>query len=156
MKRISGFLVSPIGGDETQDTLVSSIGAIDTLSNSNKNVKYKIIKKWVNDEINKLVNYAYDLWWIDFVLTLEAENWLWKWDRRSMIIWANWHWDYGLCQLNYQWHKPFIDSEEFKDPYKQLDYCNWVFQDWIKRWIIRTTFYWYNNRHKVKNNFIIN
>ena len=110
-----------------------------------------------NEEIQNLVNYAYSLWGKDFLLTLEWENGLWKWNRKSTLVWSNGFSDYGLCQLNAKYHGKFIFansvnlhagfSENFKDPYKQIDYCWGVFQDGVKRGIIASTFYAYNTRH---------
>ncbi len=76
-----------------------------------------------------------------------AENWLVTIDRR-WAKGANGHYDHWLCQLNYQWHKKFIDSPEFNDYKEQVKYCWGVYQDGVKRGKIRTTFYWFNVRHK--------
>jgi len=73
-----------------------------------------------------------------------------------MIVGANGYSDFGMCQLNMQWHEPFIRSEEFKDPYKQIDYCYEVYQDGIKRGKIRTTFYGYNHRWKTQHLYVFN
>ena len=67
--------------------------------------------------IQDYVNYAYELWGIDFVKLIECENGRWDPKRVSKTH------DHGLCQLHYGYNKKFIDSPEFKDPYKQLDYC---------------------------------
>ncbi len=109
-----------------------------------------------NDEIQNLVNYAYKKGGKDFLLTLEGENGLWKWDRKSMIVWSNGYSDYGMCQVNAQFHARFIFAngqnlkawfwKDFQDPYKQIDYCYWVFKDAIVKWRIKTTFYAYNVR----------
>lgn len=107
-----------------------------------------------DDPRQELIKFANSLGGKDFVLTLDAENGEWTTDRRSMQIGVNGHWDWGICQLNYQWHAPFIDHEEFNDPYKQIEYCWGVYQDGMKRGIIHRTFYGYNNRHKVENKFI--
>ena len=48
---------------------------------------------------------------------IECENWRWDPNRVSA---TNDHW---LCQLHYSYNKEFINSPDFKDPYKQLDYC---------------------------------
>lgn len=71
--------------------------------------------------------------------------------RKSDIVGANGYSDFGLCQLNRQWHWKFIDSPEFQDPFKQIDYCWGVYQDAINKDRIKTTFYGYNNRHKVEH-----
>lgn len=67
--------------------------------------------------IQDYVNYAYNLWWIEFVKLIECENWRWDPKRVSSTR------DYWLCQLNYRYNKKFINSSDFVDPYKQLDYC---------------------------------
>ena len=67
--------------------------------------------------IQNYVNYAYSLWWIDFVKLIECENGRWDPKRVSKTR------DFWLCQLNYRYNKKFINSPEFADPYKQLDYC---------------------------------
>lgn len=116
----------------------------------------KVLKlEWPEtDPRQDLINYAYNLGWKDFVLTLEGENGLWTVDRRSMMIWKNWHYDYWLCQLNTRWHGEFVSSKEFQDPYKQLDYCFWVWQDAIKKWRLTTTFYAYNVRNRYIKRFV--
>ena len=63
------------------------------------------------------VNYAYEIWGIDFVKMIECENGRWDPKRVSKTH------DHWLCQLHYSYNEKFINSPEFKDPYKQLDYC---------------------------------
>ena len=62
-------------------------------------------------------NYAYEIWGIDFVKLIECENGRWDPKRVSKTH------DHWLCQLHYKYNKKFIDSSDFNDPYKQLDYC---------------------------------
>jgi len=78
-----------------------------------------IVHNWYasSSAIQNYVNYAYNLWWIDFVKLIECENGIWDPNRVSSTH------DYWLCQLNYKYNKNFIDSVDFSDPYKQLDYC---------------------------------
>lgn len=98
------------------------------------------------------MSYAYDLSNDkDFVKTLVAENGTVDPQRKSMIVGSNGYSDFGICQLNRQWHNKFIDSQEFKDPFKQVEYCWGVYQDGVKRGIITTTFYGYNKRHTVEH-----
>ena len=54
---------------------------------------------------------------MDFVKLIECEN-----GRRDPKRVSKTH-DYWLCQLNYRYNKKFINSSDFSDPYKQLDYC---------------------------------
>ena len=67
--------------------------------------------------IQDYVNYAYEIWGIDFVKLIECEN-----GRRDPNRVSSTH-DHWLCQLNYRYNKKFINSSDFSDPYKQLDYC---------------------------------
>ena len=115
-------------------------------------IQYSVTKNGVSDEVNTILSYAYNISGEkDFVKTLVAENGTVDPQPKSDIIGANGFSDYGLCQLNRQWHYKFINSEDFKDPFKQIDYCYGVYQDGMKRGIIRTTFYGYNNIHKVEH-----
>jgi hypothetical protein len=93
---------------------------------------------------------------MDMVLTMIWENWTFKIDRKSNQIWKNGYYDYWLCQLNYQYHKPFIDSEDFKSWEKQTEYCISVWNDAVKKNRLKTTFYAYNVRHKYKDRIIYN
>ncbi len=78
-----------------------------------------IVHNWyASDSVTQdYVNYAYDIWGIDFVKLIECENGTWDPKRISKTN------DHGLCQLHYSYNKEFINSPDFKDPYKQLDYC---------------------------------
>lgn len=79
----------------------------------------KIRHKWYAEDsiVQDYVNYAYNLWGIDFVKLIECEN-----GRRDPFRESATN-DYWICQLNYTYNKKFINSEEYKDVYKQLDYC---------------------------------
>lgn len=142
--------------EEKTDPIVSNMEIVEKKKINNfipevkANENPKVIKKeWqIDDPRQDLINYAYNKGWKDFVLTLEGENGLWTPDRRSMILWKNGHYDYWLCQLNTQWHAPFVNSPEFKDAYKQIDYCFGVWQDAFKKGRIKTTFYAYNVRNR--------
>ena len=67
--------------------------------------------------VQDYVNYAYEIWGIDFVKLIECENGRWDPKRVSKTH------DHWLCQLNYKYNKKFINSSDFSGPYKQLDYC---------------------------------
>lgn len=81
--------------------------------------------------MNKCREEIWDIKWMyncqNFILTINAEN-----GGRNMNAKPknnNWTTDNWLCQLNSAYHSDFINSEEFKDPYKQMDYCLWVRKD---------------------------
>ena len=100
-----------------------------------------------DNERQEMVQKAYDLGWLDFVLMIECESWF-----NPKAKWDSWK-SVGLCQMNTRWHKlpqEYYDSWEY-----QIDYC---YQKW-KWW---TKFYWPNRkingqrcRDYVKNRFII-
>jgi len=105
-----------------------------------------------DDQIQKYVQYAYKISWndINFVATLEAENWAWNMYRQSDVV-KNWIREdsYWFCQLHRNWHRDVVDTKEFwSDPYRQLDKCFEKYDWWTK-------FYWYYQRNKVKSRFII-
>jgi len=78
-----------------------------------------IIHNWYasSSTIQNYVNYAYNVWGIDFVKLIECENGAWDPKKVSATH------DHWLCQLNYSYNKKFINSTDFSDPYKQIDYC---------------------------------
>lgn len=81
--------------------------------------EHTIIHNWyaTDSVVQDYVQYAYDKWGIDFVKLIECEN-----GRRDpyRISATNDHW---ICQLHYSYNSDFIDSVDFQDVYKQLDYC---------------------------------
>jgi hypothetical protein len=109
--------------------------------------KTTLYKKKVDKSIQDVISYAFDIWWDDFVYTIEAESWFnpYAVGRDD---------DNGLCQLLRKYHKPFIESNRFNDPFEQVNYCYLVWKDAIKKNRLTTTFYGYNVREKVKNRFI--
>lgn len=80
----------------------------------------------------------------NFILTLNSENW--GWNINAINKNKNGTKDSWLCQLNSQYHSKFINSQEFQDPYKQIEYCLWVWEDAKKKG--RMPRYWYAVRHK--------
>lgn len=62
--------------------------------------------------------------------------------------------DYGICQLNNTYHAQFINSSEFQDPYKQLDYCIEVYENAKDRGVpIGKVWYGFASREKHKYKF---
>jgi len=101
---------------------------------------------------HKIASYAYDIseWDLDFLYTIGSENWTFDMYRRSWIIWANWYYDYGICQINNWYHPHIVNTKEFWESREfQVEKC-WELYKW---W---TRFYWYDTRHKVANRFTIN
>lgn len=107
-------------------------------------------KKDVGEDQNQYVRMAAQISDnnLAFLATLNQENGLWKIDRVSPKN-KNGTRDYGFCQLNSTYHWNFINSDGFKDPKTQLEYCWNVYQ---KR---PTAFYGYYKRANSINKFII-
>lgn len=106
------------------------------------------VKKQVGEDQNQWVRIASEISEndIDFLSTVNQENGLWTLDRVSPKN-KNGTRDYGLCQLNSTYHWNFIQSDEFKDGRKQLEYCYEVYK---KR---PTAFYGYYKRKQSYNKF---
>lgn len=102
-----------------------------------------INRLWAGDHKKNWYNYSCE----NLILVWTAENWWWHRDRVSPTS------DYWLCQLHYKRHKNFIDSEEFKDPINQIEYCQEVWEDAYKKW--RMPWMAYGNRNAMKERFII-
>lgn len=85
---------------------------------------------------------------LDFISTLEAENGLWKIDRKSRPN-SDGTRDYGLCQLNSAYHKSFIQSRDFKQTPLQIKYCLAIFKQ------RPTAFYGYYHRNEMKSKFYL-
>jgi hypothetical protein len=102
--------------------------------------------KYITYTANKLIENGFDNW-KDILATFQHES-----DYQVMALNTanrNGTYDKGLCQLNSAYHKPFIESEDFKDPYKQIDYCVSVAVDARnKKRHIGRVWYGYAQRHK--------
>jgi hypothetical protein len=82
-----------------------------------------------NDPRQLMVQRAYEIGGLDFVLMIECESWF-----NPQARWDSWR-AYGLCQLNNRWHKV---SDEYKNSWEiQIDTC-------YQKWISWTKFYWPN------------
>jgi hypothetical protein len=118
-------------------------------------VLYAYRHEW-NDERNDRISYMYEKSWFnkDLVKTFLSENdnmWL---NRPSIDTWYNGERAYWLCQLYYTRHKPFIKSDDFNSPYKQIDYCIWVWKDAEKRNILEHTFQAYPFRENATKKLV--
>jgi len=119
----------------------------------------KTVKRvWFSEEKNKQIQYAYKNSWYnrDMILTFLSENDSWELNRPSDKKWFDWNRAYWICQLYRTYHSDFIDSPEFQDPYKQIDYC---INEWNRAedlWILDTTWYAYVFRFNAEKNLKFN
>lgn len=112
---------------------------------STQQIEHSGYSSW--DRRQALIQKAYDLGWIDFVLMVECES---GWNPRAK--WDSWR-SYGLCQMNSRWHN--IPNEYYESAEYQVDYCYNKRKGWTK-------FYWPQRKIKgqtcsdyVKSRFII-
>lgn len=107
---------------------------------------YTVLKSWetitLEDELSiwhagfstgdsrqEIVQEAYDLWGIDFVVLIECENG--NRDPKATWDYGKSHW---LCMLNTRWHKEPL-SPSWNDWHNQLSIC-------YTKWKRGTKFYW--------------
>jgi hypothetical protein len=122
----------------------------EAMEEAEEKSKQIITHKWFaeDDEKQKYVQYAYDLWWIDLVKLIECENWNWS----LWAVWDGWK-AFGLCQINVNYHKL---PQDYKTNWKvQVETC-------YEKWKWWTKFYWPSRIIKgqkcsnyVSNRFII-
>ena len=99
----------------------------------------------------EVINKAYDVWWLDFVLLLNAENWEWTTNRVHLKpYYRNWkkYNDHWLCWISDYYYKEIVENPRFTDPDYQIQECYRLYKWWTK-------FYWNNIKHRYKNQFIV-
>ena len=116
---------------------------------STQTIHHSGFSSW--DQRQAIIQYAYDLGGLDFVTMIECEN-----GNRNPEAVSKTH-DYWICQLNYKYNKNFINSDEFKDVYKQLDYCynKYKYNPNLRYWPNRKI-KWMKCKDYVRDRFIIN
>lgn len=111
----------------------------------------KIQHLWYSsdNERQAMVQRAYELWWLDFVLMLECENG--NWNIKAVGDWGH---AFGLCQVNDRFHK--IPAEYYDSWEYQLDYCYYKWSTWTKFYGPQRKIKWMACRDYVRDRFIIN
>jgi len=108
-------------------------------------LKKTILRNGWNDP---RVQFAYDIscWNMDFIKTIEAES---RWDVN-----ASWdsHKAFWLCQIN-KLYNPEMQKQyrNLKSDNEKVSFCYGQYQDWVKRWVIKTRLYGYNKRNLPTN-----
>lgn len=138
----------------------------DKIITTKSDEKSKVLS-WVNSKCyhywftsgamaQKLIQYACEVskWDIDFILTLNAENWSRDHQTQSRVIQKNWVREpsFGMCQVHWWYHKKTIyewlplsrvkESKFLSDWKYQIETCYSLYKKWVPM-------YWYNNRYKV-------
>lgn len=99
------------------------------------------------DDRQSMVQRAYDLWWLDFVLMIECENWGWN----PKAKWDSWR-SYGLCQMNTRWHK--LSQEYYNSWEYQIEYCYQKRKGWTRYYWPDRIIKWMKCKDYVKDRFI--
>ena len=126
--------------------------AINEAENSIIQINYTgtLIHKWFkrDDPKQKMVAYAYKLWWMDFVKLIECENW--NWNIKAV-------WDSGkafwLCQMNTNYHK--LPTEYKTNWVVQVEYCYKKRKSWTKFYWPSRIVKWVKCSTYVKDRFIL-
>lgn len=84
------------------------------------------------DQRQAIIQKAYDLWWLDFVLMIECEN-----GNRDINAVGDSGKAHGLCQMNTRRHK--LPKEYYTSWEYQVEYC-------YDKWKWGTKFYWPNRK----------
>jgi len=130
-----------------------------------KSIPNLVQKKNVWDvRINRRVNYAYHIWWLDFLLLLANEGGTFSAHTKSRSSYmrchgklingtCKWywkkHWDWGACQISDYYYKHITDDPRFWQAYWQLDKCLELYKGGTK-------FYWFKHRKRTRHLFSIN
>ena len=126
--------------------------AMNEAENSIIQINYTgtLIHKWFkrDDPKQKMVAYAYKLWWMDFVKLIECENW--NWNIKAV-------WDSGkafwLCQMNTNYHK--LPTEYKTNWVVQVEYCYKKRKNWTKFYWPSRIVKWVKCSTYVKDRFIL-
>lgn len=103
----------------------------DAMEQAEQTATQNLTHKWFASDsvVQDIVNYAYQLWGMDFVYVLECENGSYR--LNSVGDWGHAH---GLCQMNDRYHKD-IPADYETDWKVAVEYC-------YKKWSSWTVFYW--------------
>ena len=134
-----------------EKTNTTTIKSKEPAKNENKRILKGMRKVGASDLQQELIAYAFARCGLECVLTWEGEGG-WVVDKKGYKANSNGTRDYGLCQMNSQFHSDFIFknkrngefSKEFLNPYIQLDRCIGIWNDAKKHGTLRTKFYAYN------------
>ena len=102
--------------------------------------KEKTIRKKeydINDERNKMIQYAFNLWWWELVWLMECENSTRNPFRQSEVV-KNWRREpsFWLCMIDKDFHPEIINDWRFWEDWRfQVETCHR-----LRKW--GTKFYW--------------
>ena len=114
----------------TEEEIEEQIKVIEKVNEAINEADKKIIHKWFAEDsiVQKYVQYAYEIWGMDLVTTIECENWLRDMYRQSEVV-KNWKREesYWFCQIHRPDHKEIVDNPLFRSDYKwQLEQVKYI------------------------------
>lgn len=124
-------------------------------SNVGKSIKHKGFAD--GSIVQKYVQYAYDIGWMDLVLLIECENGNWNLYQQSTVV-KDWKREdsWGLCQVHRPDHKEIVDNPLFRSNYKwQLDRCKELMESWTLFFWRDREINWQKCSNYVKDRFLI-
>jgi len=77
----------------------------------------------------------------------QAENGWWNKDIKWVTA------DWWLCQLNPTYHSKFLHSQRYSNPMAQIEYCQWVWEDAARKWVM--PWYAYNATQKRADHYVV-
>ena len=126
--------------------------AMNEAENSIIQINYTgtLIHKWFkrDDPKQKMVAYAYKLWWMDFVKLIECENG----NRNIKAVWDSGK-AFWLCQMNTNYHK--LPTEYKTNWVVQVEYCYKKRKSWTKFYWPSRIVKWVKCSTYVKDRFIL-
>lgn len=127
----------------------------EAISEADKNViqlNYTgtLVHKWLkaDDPKQKMVAYAYKLWWMDFVKLIECENW-----NRNIKAIGDSGKAYWLCQMNVNYHK--LPADYKTNRVVQVEYCYKKWKSWTKFYGPQRIIKWKKCANYVSDRFIL-
>lgn len=138
--RINGFSNEQISSDKNpvEEYTAEEKEIIEKVERAMQEAENRATKKikhsgFSEDSIvQQYVQYAYEIWWMDLVTTIECENWTWNMYRQSDVI-RNWKREesYWFCQVHRPDHQEIVDNPLFRSDWKrQLDRCAELLRGW--------------------------
>jgi hypothetical protein len=111
---------------------------------STQTIQHRWYASW--DTRQLMVQRAYELGWLPFVIMIECESWF-----NPNAVWDSGR-AYGLCQMNNRWHKV---SDEYKNSWEvQIDTCYQKWKGWTKFYGPQRIIKWQKCYNYVSNRFI--
>ena len=144
----------------TEEEIEEQIKVIEKVNEAINEADKKIIHKWFAEDspVQLYVQYAYEIWGMDLVTTIECENGTWNMYRQSTVV-KNWKREesYWFCQISQVYHPEIVNTDEFWNNWRrQLEKCNELMKWWTAFYGRDRKIKWVKCSTYVKDRFILN